>query len=293
MGEVRRVVVATDFSAGSTAALQRGVRIAQAHQAELDLLHAFDISAWHALRGVFDMARLAGAVPPDVVMRDRLVALAGSLKSQIGLAVSAQFGLGEPAVAIESHVQAKAADVVVLARRSQPDAPGAGSTLLRVLHRTPCPVLVVRRSAERDYERLLAAVDLRDVSKRAAAAAVALFPRAAHCLLHVLDRARAREAFAETFGAQEVQVHLQRLHEQMQAWLGELAGELGQRVQGEISTVVLDATVSRALIEQAATLSADCVAVGRHGQGVLAERLLGSTALDLIHHASSDVLVVP
>ena len=77
----------------------------------------------------------------------------------------------------------------------------------------------------------------------------------------------------------------QSLHWQM--------NQLGQRVQGEISTVVLDATVSRALIEQAATLSADCVAVGRHGQGVLAERLLGSTALDLIHHASSDVLVVP
>jgi nucleotide-binding universal stress UspA family protein len=92
---------------------------------------------------------------------------------------------------------------------------------------------------------------------------------------------------------QEVQVQLERLHEQTQAQLGELARELGQRAQGEIAAVVVDATVSRALVEQAATQSADCVAVGRHGQGVLAERLLGSTALDLIHHANSDVLVVP
>lgn len=293
MGGVRRVVVATDFSAGSSAALQRGVRIAQAHQAKLDLLHAFDISAWHALRGVFDLARLAAAVPPDVVMRDRLLALAESLKSQTGLTVSAQFGLGEPAAAIESHARSKQADLVVLARRSQPDAPGAGSTLLRVLHRTPCPVLVVRRSGGRDYERVIAAVDLRDVSRRAAAAAVALFPRARHSLLHVLDRARALEAWTDTIGAQELQLQLDRLHGKLQAQLGELARDLARESGHSIDAEVIDATVARGLVEQAARQSADCLAVGRHGQGVLAERLLGSTALDLIHHAEADVLVVP
>lgn len=293
MGAVRRVVVATDFSAGSNAALQRGVRIAQAHRASLDLLHAFDISAWHALHGVFDVARLAAAVPPDVVMRDRLLALAESLKSQTGLAVSAQFGLGEPAVAIEAHARSKHADIVVLARRSQPDAPGAGSTLLRVLHRTPCPVLVVRRGAGRDYERVIAAVDLREVSRRAAAAAVALFPQARHGLLHVLDRARAIEAWGDTVGAREIHVQLDRLHGQLQAQLGDLARELARDSGCTIDAEVIDATLARGLVEQAAQQSADCLAVGRHGQGTLAERLLGSTALDLIHHADADVLVVP
>jgi nucleotide-binding universal stress UspA family protein len=293
MGRVSRIVVATDFSAGSNAALQRGVRLAQAHQASLDLLHAFDIGAWHALRGLFDVARLAASAPPDVVMRDRLLALAESLKSQTGLEVSAQFGLGEPAVAIEAHARSKHADLVVLARRSQPDAPGAASTLLRVLHHAPCPVLVVRRGEVRDYGRVIAAVDLREVSRRAAAAAVQLFPQARHGLVHVLDRARTVEAWGDTIGAREIQVQLDRLQGKLQAQLDELARELAKGSSRTIDVAVLDATVARGLVEQAARQSADCLAVGRHGQGMLAERLLGSTALDLIHHTEADVLVVP
>ena len=44
---------------------------------------------------------------------------------------------------------------------------------------------------------------------------------------------------------------------------------------------------------RAAAWPADCMVVGHHGHGRVADALLGSTALDAIHHAACDVLVVP
>lgn len=51
LDRVRRVVVACDFSEGSTAAVARGSQVAKAHGARIDLLHAFDVGALRALRG--------------------------------------------------------------------------------------------------------------------------------------------------------------------------------------------------------------------------------------------------
>lgn len=64
MTTIRSIVVATDFSPGATAALERAVQLAVAHGASLRLLHAFDVSAWHSLKGVFDPQRLTMVLLP-------------------------------------------------------------------------------------------------------------------------------------------------------------------------------------------------------------------------------------
>ena len=50
---------------------------------------------------------------------------------------------------------------------------------------------------------------------------------------------------------------------------------------------------ARAIVERAAALPADCVAIGHHGQSAVAEPPLGSLALHVLHHTLRDVLVVP
>ena len=292
MNAVRRVLVAIDFSPGSDMAVERAMMLAQLHGARLDLLHAFDVRAWHALQAVFDVHRLSGEVPSDVALRERLSALAESLAARSGLDVAAQFGLGEPAAAIVSQVEARHAAVVVLARRSDPETPGVGGTLLRVLHRAPCPVLVVKVPPARGYERVLSAVDLREVSRRAAAAAVELFPAAAHRLLCAVDPAWERELWRRAAAPGQTRVEGPSLHATAMQLLDALAQPLALHVSGKLDTEVVDAAPVRAIVDRAAAWPADCVVVGRHGQGRLADRLLGSTALDLIHHTGGDVLVV-
>lgn len=291
MSSIRKIVVATDFSAGSMHAVDRGVRLARARGAGLELLHAFDPGAWRALHAVFDIRRLTGEVPSGVVAREQLAALAESLAAKTGLEVAAHNGVGDPAAAIAAHVKTMKSVLVVMARRGDPGAPGLGSTLMRVLRSAPCPVLVVRNGAAKDYERVLSAVDLRDVSWRAASTALECFPDAEHELLSVVDPAWQRELMRHP--AAPGQGGDESLHARAERQLQRLAHDLclgpGCRVRSE----VVEGIPVRVIVDRAAAWPADCVAVGRHGQGTIADRFLGSTSLDLLHHAAADVLVVP
>lgn len=298
MDSVRRVLVATDLSPGSEAAIDRAVLLARAHGACVELVHAFDAGAWHALQRVFDVQRLGGDAPPDVALRERLSARAGALAAATGLEVEAHFGAGEPAALIEARAKATRAAVIVIARRADPATPGVGSTLLRVLHTASRPVLVVRGSDGRAYERVLTAVDLRELSRRAAEVAVGLFPAAVHRLLCVIDPAWERERWRRKPALEQdpaqapASLEPQSLQALAQQQLDRLAQALSARPDTRVVAEVAEAVPVRAIVGQAAFWPADCVVVGRHGQGLLADRLLGSTALDVIHHTTRDVLVV-
>lgn len=293
MQPIRRVLVATDFSAGSDAAVERAARLARAHGACLDLVHAFDAGAWQALRGVFDLGRLSGQPAPEAGRRERLAQRVAELAAREGLVVESHFGIGTPAGVIEARARAMNAAVLVIARRSEPAAPGVGSTLLRILRSAPCPVLVTRAGPPADYARVLTAVDLREVSQRAAASALALFPGAAHRLLYVIDPQWEREMQRGHGDGAPLGELIAALHARAQPRLDALAAELAAGSGVAVTAAVVEAIPALGIVQHAATWPADCVVVGRHGQGLVADALLGSTALDAIHHSGRDVLVVP
>lgn len=295
MGNLPRVVVCTDFTTGSDAAVERGLRLAQEHHAALDLLHAFDAGMLRRLGAVFDARRLTGDVPPDVRLCEQLTLAAKRLGERSGLAVQPCFGVGEPAAALESHVRQHHPAVAVLAHRADPGTPGVGSTLMRVLRGVSCPILVVRARAEpagpcAAYQRVLCALDLREVATRAAATALGLFPRAAHRLVTVVDPRWERALWPQ--GEAAAEVARPPLRDEADRRLQALAAQLPRSADSMLAAEVHDGVPARVLVEQAAAWPADCIVVGRHGQGVLAERWLGSTTLDLIHHGACDVLVV-
>ena len=183
MTTIRSIVAATDFSAGSQAAMERALQVALAHGASLRLLHAFDVSARHSLQGVLDPQRLTTDAPPDVRMQRHLNELAQTPAARSGLEVQARFSIGSAESAITAYVTAHATSLVVIASRADPALPGLGSTASKVLRSPACPILVVRWMQARPYDLVLSAVDLDEASMRAAAFAIRLFPAAQHHLL--------------------------------------------------------------------------------------------------------------
>jgi universal stress protein E len=192
MTTIHGIVAATDFSPGANAAVERAVQLAAAHGASLHLLHAFDVSAWHSLKGVFDAQRLTMNPPLDVRMQQRLTDLAAALATRTGLDVEARFSVGDADDAIKAYVAAHAPSLVVLGSRAEPALQGLGSTALKVLRSPACPILIVRSTEFRPYDKVLSAVDMLDASMRAAFAAIALFPAARHHLLFAVDPALER-----------------------------------------------------------------------------------------------------
>jgi nucleotide-binding universal stress UspA family protein len=271
------------------------VRLARLHGARLDLVHAHDAGALQALRNLFDLGHLAGEPSAEALQRARLKALADELAVREGIAVDSHFGLGAPAGVIEARARSMNAAVLVIARRSEPAAPGASSTLLRMLRSAPCPVLVTRAAPVADHSRVLCAVDLREASRHAAAVSLALFPGALHRLLYVIDPQWEREVQGRLGGPGPLGELIASLHGLAQQRLENLARELGAAAgtARHVEAAVVEAIPAMGIVQHAATWPADCVVVGRHGQGLVADRLLGSTALDAIHHSGGDVLVVP
>ena len=293
MTPIHNIVVATDFSPGSNAAVDRAVLLAQTHGASLRLLHAFDVSAWHSLQGVFDPHRLAREPPPDVQIRRRLTEVAASLAAQTGLQVEDRFTVGKAASAISAYVNAHDTALLVIGSRPEPGLLGLGSTASRLLRSPTCPVLTVRWGHARPYAKVLAAVDLGADAMRAATFAVAVFPAAQHHLVLALAPALERAAWLQALAQEQLAGPDDSMRAQALRQLEQLALTLTRQTQHPVIAEVLEDSPARAILERAAALPADCVAVSHHGQGAGAERLLGSMAQQVLQHTLRDVLVVP
>jgi nucleotide-binding universal stress UspA family protein len=290
---LRRILVATDFSPGAAAAVERAVELARAHGAALDLLHVFDVGAWHSLKGVFDAQRLTVDPPPDVASRQRLSDVAAKLAADAGLEVEAHFGIGAAAERIVAHARERGCALVVLGARADPGWLGLGGTASKVVRAPSCPVLTVRLNAARPYERVLIAVDLREGALKASQFALRLLPQARHHAFYALDPASERDLRIGGLG----QEHVRLLRDSMRAYahreLEQLASGLSRDARHAVSAEVVDDVPSRAIVQRAASMPADCVVVGHHGEAALAERWLGNMAQHVLHHTNRDVLVVP
>lgn len=292
MTMIRSIVAATDFSPGSDAAVERAAELARAHGASLCLLHAFDVSAWHSLRGVFDAQRLTMDPPSGVRMRQRLTELAAALATQTGIEVEACFSVGDADSTIDAYATAHTPSLVVIGSRAEPAMSGLGSTASKVLRSPTCPILIVRSAGARPYDKVLSAVDMREGSVRAAKAAISLFPAAHHHLLYAVELALDPWGISGIAKAQIPQI-LDSMHAQATRELQELAQSLSGLAAHPVAADVADDVPARAIVVRAAELPADCVVVGHHGEGAMSESPLGSMAQHVLHHTLRDVLVVP
>lgn len=293
MTSFRSIVVATDFAPGAGYAVDRAVELARAHGATLHLLHAFDIGAWHSLKAVFDAHRFGVDPPPDVRTRQRLTDLAETLAAQSGLEVNAQFSVGPASQAIAAYAKAHPGALTVIGSRGEPSVLGLGRTAWKAVRAPLSPLLIVRMPAHRPYARVLVSVDLREGALRAASCAAALYPAARHHLLYAVDPALDSALSVGGFASEQVRMLHEAMHAHAVGELSKLAQKLAPQVRQAIETEVVDDIPSRAIAARAAKLPADCVVVGHHGQGSMADAFLGNMAQHLIHHTARDLLVVP
>jgi universal stress protein A len=141
---IRHILAATDFSAASTEAARRAVRLAEQLSAELTLLHVID----H-----FPVDRSNDRIAPedqdpaafrDGMARRQLEALATEIahpELQTRVAVSA----GSARRAVAAYARQAAADLVVIGSHGHYGLETIlGATADGVVRRSPCDVLVVR-----------------------------------------------------------------------------------------------------------------------------------------------------
>jgi nucleotide-binding universal stress UspA family protein len=141
---VRRILVPTDFSAPSHAALDMAIELGRRFGAELTLMHAHQVPAYLYPEG---MMPLSADIVAD--LERSIIAELGRLAARASAAGVAATTCHSIGVAVDEIVRAAAelpADLIVMGTHGRTGIRHAllGSVAEKVVRRAPCPVLTVR-----------------------------------------------------------------------------------------------------------------------------------------------------
>ncbi len=288
------LLVATDLSAPARHAVERAYLLAAATGGDLCILHAMELDAIDSLREMLgdDLMQVKAALNSDA--RKRLEQLIGDAAINRGVAARSRVTVGNPLATIAAEADALDADLLVLGARGESFLRHAllGSTAARLLRKSlRRPVLVVKLAPHEAYRSVLIAVDFSPVSLSAIRIARQLAPDADLVLLHAFELpyegklalAGVEEEVIRRLVATESGVRRHRLRE-----LAATAGLAPIDYSGRI--LHGDPAQQIAALEQ--EYNCDLIVVGKHGEHIAEELLLGSVTKHVLAESQCDVLVI-
>jgi len=151
-------------------------------------------------------------------------------------------------------------------------------------------VLVVKQPPHEPYRRLLVPVDFSPIAARTLRLAAALVPNASLTVMHAYDVPF--EGQLRYAGVDDAKIaHYRSLAaSQARTRLDRLVEESGID-RSRINSLVVQGDVSQRILEQEQESDCDLIVVGKHGEGVFEELLLGSTTKHILAESQNDVLV--
>jgi nucleotide-binding universal stress UspA family protein len=285
------VLVATDFSPTSEAAIEWGAELARARGGQVILVHALDL---HGPLSDFLPS------PPDLdehfqgAAVARLDELAAGLRER-GVAVETRLEIGVASQAVTQAAATLAPDLLVQGSRGLTGVAHLllGSTAQRIVQHAPCPVLTVHpgdRARHAVPRHILVPTDFSHDAEGAARAAQSLLAAegARLTLLHAYHLPVEYTAYGTIPTGLPFQQDAAAVAEEK---LAAAAAPL-QRAGLVVETVAREGYPPEVIVEAARELAADVIAMGTHGRTGLRHLLLGSNAERVVGHAPCPVLTV-
>jgi nucleotide-binding universal stress UspA family protein len=290
MRSIRAILAATDFSAGATHAARRAAMLAAEYDARLILLHVVEPDALLAVRDWLARGRELRAALEEQA-RMQLEAQARQLEQDHGVRVERLLRVGRPLE--EVHEASIATDLMVLGACGEPGALEAalGTLADRLVRTAERPALVVNRVPERAYARALLLTDFSSAAQAALRAALGVARQGSVHLLHAYSIPFEGKLRLASVSDNDIAAYRREVRDgaygRMQQMLVDL--DAPERTQ----SVVVPGDIRREALRASERMQADLVAVGKQGESLLEDMLLGSTTSHMLAHAGCDVLVVP
>lgn len=289
---MQKIVAATDLSAPARHAAERAAMISSHSAGELELVHVADLSTLERLR------LLISEQPADMQYRvvsagqERLAELALSLKQRFDVHAGTHILTGRLLSELIQACQALSADLLVCGAKGESFIRhfSLGTTALRLLNKSPCPVLVVKQPPHEAYKRVLVPVDFSFASLAAIQHARSLAPHAMIVLMHAFEvpfEGKMRYANISDDIIHEYRILARR--EALQK-LEALRQEANLSV-AESMLIVQHGDPGMRILEQEQERDCDLIVMGKHGENAVEELLLGSVTRRVLEDCVSDVLV--
>jgi len=287
------LLAATDFSAPARHALERAALLAHAHPgARLTLAHVVSRSALDTLRRMLPGDAAALETQLLAQAEKNLAELATNLAAHPGCSIDTVLAQGSALTALIELAEARHIDLVVMGARGSHFMRELllGSTTERVLRKSRRPLLAVKQRPQAPYRRILAPVDFSAHAAAAINAAHTWLPDADIVLLHAFEVER--ESTFQLAGMSDAQLHEYRIQAReaaqvaMEAFVGTL-----QVPAHRLTRQFAHGAATLRILEHEQTMDADLIVMGKHGQSVMEELLLGSVTKHVLTHSSSDVFI--
>lgn len=292
MNQLNRILAATDLSAPARHALERAALVSKDTAATLDLLHVANLAPLERLR------RLMGATPAEMELRvldaarKKLHDLAAALQERFGVAAGTDVVTGSLLTELANKADGLSADLLVCGAKGESVIRhfALGTTALRVLGMMRCPVLVVKQPPHEPYKRLLVPVDFSPSSLRAIHQARSVAPHADIVLLHAFEVPF--EGHLRYASVDEDTINRYRIVAKQEATqkLHALRDE-AKLASCDSILVVLHGDPTLRIIEQEQEWDCDLIVMGKHGESLLEEMLIGSVTKHVLAESQGDMLV--
>lgn len=279
---VKSILMATDLSARSDRALERAVNLAQAHGAQLTIVHVIDSHLPASLAdGQEATARQS--------IKEQIAELAPQDRSRIAISVA----FGRSHVEILATSEKVDADLIVVgAHRADAFMDlFRGTTAERVIRAARVPVLLVKDPMTKPYQRVMVGVDFSVYSKQATGFAESFVPQGVFHLVHAYD-----VPFSGFFYGQKKQSETRKrdqmgfqkkIEGEMAAFLADLKAK-----PPKYHTVLKEGSAQQVILRQIEHIKPDLLVIGTHGLTGIAHAFLGSVAEDMLREPPCDVLAV-
>jgi nucleotide-binding universal stress UspA family protein len=287
---IATIFAATDLSESAGHALERAaVTAAGCGAGRLELVHVASARSLRALQQLLSVE--AGSIESRLIEKAavELRRAAADLSSRFPISVGSFVAVGNPAAAIVAYADELEADLLVVGSRGSNPARDLllGTTAERTIRRSRRPVLVVKGPVANPYRHVLLATDFSAQSHAALNSARELAPDAALSLLHAFEVPFEGKLQYAGVSADTVS----RYREDAQREAESAARDFVRRAGVEASCTVSHGYPARVIKEHAQRLRPDLIAVGKHGQSVFEELLIGSVSEHVLANAACDVLV--
>lgn len=282
---MHKTLMAHDLTGRSAIALLRAARLTLEREGCLTILHVIDADQPAAL---VEAQRVRAQAHLDVEVRHWL--RPDSPPHRIEIAV------GDPAAAIAAHAQEQGADLVVAGRHRPRRFADAfiGTTVERLLRQIEQPVLVVAKSDQSPYRKVLIPIDFSDASVVAVRFAAAFLPQAILHLVHA--RKRSLRDFVPALPltlSRDVNAEVtDPNYRQARLAMSQLIETLGLGARRPIVTIAVGNAA--ALIDKEHALrKSDLLVMGTHARSGLAYALVGSPTEAILRSNRCDMVIVP
>jgi nucleotide-binding universal stress UspA family protein len=294
--EIRRILCPLDFSETSWRALEHAIAIAAWYESRVIAMHVINPPPRFEPPILFAEPGQISSDADREYLEQRLgdwlrVASANALDAGVLM------DEGDPAACILEQAESLPADLIVMGTRGRGGFERllVGSVTETVLRKASCPVLAVPAPAASPsnlpYTRVLCPVDFSDSSLAALECALSVAEESdAHLtLLHVLDQPSGEDRRqAERFDEPAFQ---RAVEEDVRGRLAALVPD-DARVWCRPDIEIRRGSPPNRILESAAAHAADVIVMGVRGRNALGMMMFGSTAYQVVRHASCPVLTL-